>query len=71
MHSCPKCHSCRIVGPFLVKDPMRGERLRFRCGQCGYTEYQPTADADVAHADDSASGYEPVGLRALSRDPLH
>ncbi len=44
MTQCPKCGHRRIVGPLYEQDE-RGERLRWRCGTCGFSSVTPTRDA--------------------------
>ena len=44
MTNCPKCGNCRILGPSYTKDAL-GERLTYRCLQCGYATTTPTNDA--------------------------
>jgi ribosomal protein S27AE len=41
---CPKCGYFAIGGPFYEKHE-HGERLRYRCGRCGYSFTTPTEDA--------------------------
>ena len=43
MRTCPKCGNYRISGPMYEKDE-GGERLTYRCTQCGYVESGPTDD---------------------------
>lgn len=50
MSKCPKCGSHNIIGPHYEdhcsgKYAHSGERLRYTCGQCGYSETAPTLDA--------------------------
>lgn len=51
MSKCPKCGSCKIIGPKYESgcDTAFGkagsERLRYTCFQCGYSETTPTNDA--------------------------
>lgn len=44
MTTCPKCGSWRISGPTYDPGCGFGERLRYRCSQCGYSETTPTLD---------------------------
>lgn len=46
MIKCPKCWSWRIVGPVYKQDQF-GERLCYKCAQCGYSETSPTHDNNV------------------------
>lgn len=46
MNICPKCRSYNISGPRYSKGDYGQESLTYRCGQCGYEEHAPTADAN-------------------------
>jgi hypothetical protein len=43
MTVCPKCGSCKIIGP-RYEHEWCYERLRYRCFTCGYSMTTPTAD---------------------------
>lgn len=45
---CPKCRSVRISGPRYARDRGFGcEAIVYTCRQCGYSQNEPTADADA------------------------
>lgn len=46
MTDCPKCPTGRMTGPAHRNDPLRGERLIYRCSTCGYEAATPCKDAD-------------------------
>ncbi len=46
MVSCPKCRSYRISGPSYQVENNVGERLVYRCNNCGYSQSMRCADAE-------------------------
>lgn len=54
MIRCPKCGSCRIVGPIYERNAYGVERLRYTCGDCTYSTTTPTLDQLKPEPQESA-----------------